>query len=120
MNVVSRGSRYRLAMDVWGVGFKTADRIAEASSAAREIRRDGSKRGSCKRYGMRAIRDISLACRRPSLEEKASQLLEMGGEGAPEEENVGTEGGNRGFDRGSRRSGAKAIDALALGGLCGA
>ena len=44
---------YRLAREVWGIGFKTADKIAQAIGIAVTLP-NGSRQASCMRWGRRA------------------------------------------------------------------
>jgi exodeoxyribonuclease V alpha subunit len=94
INVVSR-EPYRLAMDVWGVGFKTADRIASELG----VERDSPRRVEA--GVLQALRDARDAGHvfllASELGSRAAVLL-----GVDEEENLAH------F--------ARAIDALALGG----
>jgi exodeoxyribonuclease V alpha subunit len=94
--VVSR-EPYRLAIDVWGVGFKTADKLAESLGVARD---------SPQRFEaavLQAIRDARdtghVYVPDAELAAKGAALLEVDAE-----------------DEKVRGSLARAIDALALGG----
>jgi exodeoxyribonuclease V alpha subunit len=95
-NIVSR-EPYRLAMDVWGVGFKTADRIAMSLGIAR----DSPQR--IEAGVMQALRDARDAGHvyvpGDDLGTRAGQLLELDASDAV-----------------VRASLERAIDALALGG----
>ncbi len=75
INIVSR-EPYRLALDVWGVGFKTADRIAEALGVAR----DSAQRMEAGL--LQAVHDVTEAGHTYASEEevagRAAQLLELG------------------------------------------
>ena len=75
INIVSR-EPYRLALDVWGVGFKTADRIAEALGVAR----DSAQRMEAGL--LQAVHDVTEAGHTYASEEevagRAARLLELG------------------------------------------
>ncbi len=75
INIVSR-EPYRLALDVWGVGFKTADRIAEALGVAR----DSAQRMEAGL--LQAVHDVTEAGHTYVSEEelagRAAQLLDLG------------------------------------------
>ncbi len=94
IDVVSRDP-YRLAIDVWGVGFKTADRIAGELGIARDAPR---RIEAGVHQALRDARDsghVYLAA--PELGSRAASLLGIDQEGA-------------------RESIDRAVDALALGG----
>ena len=100
VSVVSR-EPYRLALDVWGVGFKTADRIA----AGLGIAKDSPER--MKAGVLQAVHDATDAGHVYAVEAdlvaRAAQLLEIDLDGGDAQANA-------------REALARAIDALVAGG----